>query len=164
VWRVGDGKSINIWTDRWLPIPGSHKVQSPMNAQLADAKVSALLDMETNWWKTDLIHGLFGPEEADAICSMPVCPRTRQDKLVWAGTKHCNYTVHSAYHMGKEDGVRDEGSCSQGHHIAVIWKGIWRIKCARVVMTFLWQDCNNILPMKELLFKRHISDDPLCPL
>jgi hypothetical protein len=46
VWRVGDGKSINIWTNHWLPIPGSHKVQSPMNAQLADAKVSVLLDME----------------------------------------------------------------------------------------------------------------------
>jgi hypothetical protein len=32
------------------------------------------------------------------------------------------------------------------------------------VKTFLWQACNNILPTKELLFKRHISDDPLCPI
>ena len=158
VWRAGDGTSINIWTYPWLPILGSHKVQSPMNAQLAEAKVSVLLDMETNWWKTDLIHILFGAEEADAICSMLVCLRTRQDKLVWEGTKHGNYTVCSAYHMGKEDGLRDEGSCSNAR------QGIWRIKCTRVVKTFLWQACNNILPTKELLFKRHISDDPLCPL
>jgi hypothetical protein len=164
VWRVGDGNSINIWNDRWLPTPGSHKVQSPMITQLTDAKVSVLLDVETNWWKTDLVHSLFGPEEAETICGMPVCPRTRQDQLVWAGTKHGNFTVRSAYHMGMEEGVREEGSSSNGHHIAVIWKEIWRIKCARVVKIFLWQACTNILPTKERLFKRHISDDPLCPL
>ena len=38
------------------------------------------------------------------------------------------------------------------------------IKCARAVKTFLGQACYNILPTKELLFKKHISTDPLCPL
>jgi hypothetical protein len=33
-----------------------------------------------------------------------------------------------------------------------------------VVKTFLWQACNNILPTKELLFKRRITVDPLCPI
>jgi hypothetical protein len=70
VWRVGDGASIKIWTDRWLPTPGSHKVHSPMTVLSAEARVSALLDMETNWWRTGLIHSIFGIEEAEAICSM----------------------------------------------------------------------------------------------
>lgn len=26
-WRVGDGKSINIWTQPWLPVPASSYVQ-----------------------------------------------------------------------------------------------------------------------------------------
>jgi hypothetical protein len=164
VWRVGDGASIKIWTDRWLPTPGSHKVQTPMTVLPADARVSALLDKETNWWRTGLIHSIFGIEEAEAICSMPVCPRSRQDQLAWASTKHGGYTVRSAYHMGKENGLQEEGSCSNAHQIVGIWKGVWRIQCARVVKTFLWQVCNNILPTKELLFKRHISDDPLCPI
>jgi ribonuclease HI len=164
LWRVGDGDSVKVWTDRWLPTPGSHKVQSPVHILLADASVSALLDLETNWWKTDLIFNIFSVDEAKAICSMPVCPRTRQDKLVWMGTKQGNFTVSSAYHMGKENGLKEEGSCSNVHQIAEIWKGVWRIKCARAVKMFLWQACNNILPTKEKLFKRHIIDDPLCPI
>jgi hypothetical protein len=111
-----------------------------------------------------LIHSIFGADEAATICSMPVCPRSRQDKLVWAGIKHGGFTVRSAYHMGKENGLQDEGSCSNVHQIAGIWKGVWRINCARVVKTFMWQACNNILPTRELLFKRHISNDPQCPI
>lgn len=30
--------------------------------------------------------------------------------------------------------------------------------------TFIWQACNDILPTKERLFKRHITEDPLCPI
>jgi hypothetical protein len=164
VWWVGDGTSIKIWSDRWLPTTGSHKVQSPVQILLTKATVSELLDIETNWWKIDLIFSIFGVEEAEAICSMLVCPRTTKDKLVWMGTKHGNYTVRSAYDMGKENGLKDEGSCSTVHQIAEIWKGVWRINCARAVKTFLWQACNNILSTKELLFKRHISEDPLCPI
>jgi hypothetical protein len=29
---------------------------------------------------------------------------------------------------------------------------------------FLWRACNNILPTKDNLFRRKISDDPQCPL
>ncbi|XP_059441702.1 uncharacterized protein LOC132174001 [Corylus avellana] len=31
-----------------------------------------------------------------------------------------------------------------------------------MVKTFMWQACNNILPTKELLYKRKIVQDPLC--
>jgi ribonuclease HI len=164
LWRVGDGKSIKIWTDRWLPTIGSQKVQSPVQVLSADARVCDLLDTDTNWWKTDLVSRIFGVDEAKVICSIPVCPRTRQDQLVWMGTKQGEYTVRSAYHMVKENGLQDEGSCSNAPLIARIWKGVWRVKCARVVKMFLWQACNDILPTKERLFKRHITDDPLCPI
>ena len=36
------------------------------------------------------------------------------------------------------------------------------MKVPRVVSLFLWQACNNVLPTKENLFKRKITDDPLC--
>ena len=29
-WRVGDGKSIKIWHDRWLPSPTTYAIQSPV--------------------------------------------------------------------------------------------------------------------------------------
>jgi ribonuclease HI len=164
VWRVGDGASIRIWEDRWIPTPGSHLVQSPVRALPSDAKVCALLDPDTNWWNTSMVQSIFNEEEAHVICGMAVCPRRRKDHLVWAGTKHGDYTVRSAYHMVQENGIRDSGSCSNAQDMAVLWKQIWKIQCARVVKTFLWQACTNILPTKELLFKRHITADPLCPI
>lgn len=33
-----------------------------------------------------------------------------------------------------------------------------------MVKTFLWKACSDILPTKELLFRRHVTLDPLCPI
>ena len=30
-WRVGNGKQIQIWDDKWLPTPTTHKVITPPN-------------------------------------------------------------------------------------------------------------------------------------
>lgn len=72
VWRVWDGTSIRIWDDRWLPTPGSHLVQSPVRILWTEAKVCELLDTNTNWWNTSLVHNVFGEEEARMICSATV--------------------------------------------------------------------------------------------
>jgi hypothetical protein len=34
----------------------------------------------------------------------------------------------------------------------------------KVVQTFLWKACQNILPTKENLYRRHITQDSLCPI
>lgn len=28
-WKVGSGKLINVWDDRWLPEPGQKQIASP---------------------------------------------------------------------------------------------------------------------------------------
>ncbi|XP_059458269.1 uncharacterized protein LOC132187853 [Corylus avellana] len=164
IWRVGNGESIRIWEDRWLPNKGSHKVQSPIHILPRDATVSALLNSDTRWWDTDLVHNVFNEEEAREICGMVVCPNTRSDRLVWAGEKNGVFTVRSAYHLAKALGLREEGSCSEDTRLKRVWKGIWKIRGASVVKTFMWQACNNILPTKEVLHKRKITQDPLCPI
>jgi hypothetical protein len=46
------------------------------------AMVSELLDVDTNWWKMDVVHAVFPEEAAKEICGIAVCPRARSDKLV----------------------------------------------------------------------------------
>jgi hypothetical protein len=58
----------------------------------------------------------------------------------------------------------DEASSSNSMQMAHSWKKIWKIKGPRAVKMFLWKACSNILPTKEKLFERRITNEPLCGL
>jgi hypothetical protein len=57
-WRVGDGKSINIWGDNWLPNFGVLNFQSELFLH-RDAKVSDLIDVSIRGWNDGLIDICF---------------------------------------------------------------------------------------------------------
>lgn len=86
--RVGDGKSIHIWNDRWLPTPTSFSVQSPPRVISADSVVSVLIDSELRVWNTSLINVVFSMEEAKVIATIPLSPTLPLDRIVWQGTKN----------------------------------------------------------------------------
>ena len=123
-----------------------------------------LIDSDTNWWNIPLIKEIFREKEVEMICGMAICPRTQKDRVVWGGNKSEFFTICSAYHMAKELENREAGSCSKGYMLTSLWNKIWRIKVPRVLTLFLSQACNNVLPTKDNLFKRKITNDPLCPV
>lgn len=48
-----------------------------------------------------------------------------------------------------------------------MWKRIWQINVPRVVKVFLWKACNNLLPTKEIYFKKNDCSGlvvPFCEL
>jgi hypothetical protein len=55
VWRIGDGKSIKIWQDRWIPMPISYTVQSPPRVIPDSSTVSMLIDHEVHGWNSGII-------------------------------------------------------------------------------------------------------------
>lgn len=114
VWRVGDGTSINIWGDRWIPSPTTYSIQSPACVLPPDAKVSCLMEREKRSWNVSLLKTLFSKEETEAICSILLCPGQQPDVKIWAGTKSGEFTVKSAYHLAREILARGEGGCSRG--------------------------------------------------
>jgi hypothetical protein len=164
IWRVGDGTSINIWTDCWIPVPSTFKIQTPVRILNGDAKVSELIDGSSNWWNISLVHEIFSKEEADMICGLPICPGRQSDRLVWVGTKNGLFSVKSAYHLAKDSYDSSNGVCSNAVANVQQWKNVWCIKGAPVVKTFLWQACNEILPTRANLFRKHIISSPLCPI
>lgn len=48
-WRVGNGKRIHIWEDRWLPTPSTQKVISPQKPFDNFPMVSSLIDEDIKW-------------------------------------------------------------------------------------------------------------------
>ena len=43
-WSIGNGQSVRIWADRWLPTPNSFKVASPRPQEFNGTMVESLLD------------------------------------------------------------------------------------------------------------------------
>ena len=54
-WRVGNGRLIHIWEDKWLPTPSTYKVISPPQPLVEYPMVSSLIDPVSNWWNVELV-------------------------------------------------------------------------------------------------------------
>lgn len=57
--RVGDGRRINIWHDRWLHSPTTYAVQTLVRVLEGNATVSVLIDETTKWWNIPLVEEVF---------------------------------------------------------------------------------------------------------
>lgn len=80
-------------------MPNSHMIQSSMTILNADAKVSNLIDTSMRWWKDRLIQVMFSEQKANAINSIPISVRDREDQLIWNYTNNCTLNVESTYHL-----------------------------------------------------------------
>jgi hypothetical protein len=163
VWRVGDGKSIHIWNEQWLPTPTYFLVQSPPRVISADSAVSTLIDSDLRGWNTRLINAIFSLEEAKVIAAIPLSPTLLSDRIVWRGTKNGVFSVQSAYHLGMEINARNLGGTSQEAGGLQVWSVIWNLRDPKPVKLFMWRACNGLLPTKSNLFRRKIVDSNLCP-
>ena len=136
-WKVGDGKSIGIWTDKWVLATSDSFLQSPVGVLDQNAKVCELLNTDINWWNTSFIYHAFTAKEAELICGMMVSPHTGEDRLVWRCTKNGEFTVRSAYHLAKDIFEVDKGSCSDRDSNRMLWKAIWQIEVPRATKIFI---------------------------
>jgi hypothetical protein len=63
IWRMGNGRKISIWTDRWLPNPSTYNpISSPRILDL-NATVDTLIDTYPKWWNIPLLEAVFSREE-----------------------------------------------------------------------------------------------------
>ena len=98
-WRVGNGRRIHIWDDKWLPTPSSYKVVSPQLDFGDYPMVSSLIDNDTMWWKVEVVRSIFLPFDASSILKIPLNYNLPEDSLIWIGNKKGVFTIKSAYHI-----------------------------------------------------------------
>ena len=67
---MGNGHSIMIWKDKWVPSPSTYKVISPVSSLPEDSQVAALIDEVNGVWKNEVVRQIFLPHEANLICSI----------------------------------------------------------------------------------------------
>lgn len=73
-WCVGDGKSIKIWGDAWIPSAKSGKIISPRLVMDIGEKVANLIAHDKAEWNVGLVRSIFLPLEAETILSILLAP------------------------------------------------------------------------------------------
>jgi len=136
LWRVGNGQSINVWTDRWIPRPITYSIQSPLRILGQQAVVEDLIDQRQGSWKSDLIHEVFMHEEAKILENIPLSPCLPLDRLIWKETKDGKFTVQSAYHIGKSLAVISGGQSSFAIKDQGMGKSLWTLRVPKQVKMF----------------------------
>ena len=136
-WRVGNGRLIHIWEDKWLPTPSTFKVISRPREFGDFPMVSSLINQETKWWKPNVVRTLFLPFEADTILKIPLSQSLQMDSLIWIGNKKGLFIVKSAYFIAaKLQTDKDLGESSSGDSNSIIWKKLWKLKLPPKVKIF----------------------------
>jgi hypothetical protein len=109
-----------------------------------------------------LIQNIFGAEDVDIICNIPITNYYQKDKMIWHATSTRKFFIKSAYRIEKERQGRKKGEGSNQVRSQAVWKTIWGLKVPKYSSkVFIWRACNNILPTKDNLKRRGIVDEEL---
>ena len=141
--RVGNGNSINILEDPWLPVETDAHVHT-RNPALQGQFVTSLISLDSNSWDTDLVMDIFDSRDANIILSIPLNNEVN-DSWYWRREKMGNYSVKSAYLLTQEAKNENGIAANSG-----FWRKLWNLKIPPKVKNFLWRACTNSLPTKDM--------------
>ena len=157
VWQIGDGKTVSLKEDKWLPDQVYCSVSSPLPSIPPDAKVSLFIDEENGTWKEAKIKQNFLPHEVKKIISIPLSTRLPQDNPIWSKTPSGIFSTRSAYKLLVHDASVSSPSSSNPHPQRYLWRGVWMLQTPNKVKHFTWRACDNSLPTMDNLHRRHIT-------
>lgn len=128
IWRVGNGRSIRVWRDNWIPRPYSYK-QVSQQGRCRIRFVSDLLN-DNGSSKLEILRQYFLPADVEEILKIRASPRLREDVIAWGPGKHGIFTVKSAYSLAFDEANRDtaEASSSSPDGSRQCWQFIWKCK------------------------------------
>lgn len=99
VWRIGDGASVRIWRDPWIPRQFSCRTATS-RGRCRLHWVADLLNSEGNDWDYHRIRAIFNAADAEAIAKIKLSERRTEDVLAWHMENTGIFSVRSAYKLG----------------------------------------------------------------
>ena len=155
-WRIGDGRSIRIRGDKWLPGLYSSKVLSPQKFFPMNAKVCALMIENGASWDENRVRGEFLPFETREILSIPLSSRQSADIRIWKETKNGRYSTKSAYRLLAKSASKNQPGPSSSLVHKKFWSTIWMLNIPNKIKHFLWRACSESLPTKKNLCRKNL--------
>ncbi|GMI66103.1 hypothetical protein HRI_000279600 [Hibiscus trionum] len=163
-WRIGDGKSVNIWTDPWLLDTATGRLHV-LNSNPSYSKVSELINSTSNSWNRDIINSIFNPAQASSILSIQLPHYSREDLIIWRADKSGMYSVRSGYKLlcGVQY-MTDRSGTLQQSDTPSIFKNLWTANLPAKVKVMVWRFFKNYLPTTVNLRIRRIQVHLECNL
>ena len=159
---VGNGHSVNIWHDPWMPsLPNFRVLQREPQAEGGPVNVRELIS-QGEWNKVELMKW-FSAWEIAGILSIPLPRHPCEDRWVWHHSKKGEFTVRSAYFVALNLAKCDGASTSVGRPRSV-WKRLWRSQLPTKIKSFGWRVLHGGIPVRSLLRCRNVVDDVICPM
>jgi hypothetical protein len=97
IWCIGDGKTVRIWRDNWLPRTEELKMLGEKGRSRL-IRVSSLID--EGGCDKGLLRHTFPPIDVEAILKIKLSPRRHADFLAWRHESNGLFSVRSAYRLG----------------------------------------------------------------
>lgn len=148
-WRIGNGRRVQIWKDRWLLDQNGFRVWSPCKELNHEATVSELIDDELKMWNQDLVRSIFDSFEAEQLVNIPLSNRLPEDQFIWHFTKDGRYTVKTVMVQGQMVGTLKRyvsliNGSSESIFRDLMWKKLWSLHLPPKVKSFAWRACKSI--------------------
>ena len=159
---VGNGQTVDIWEDPWVPGLQNFRPHKEANhEELGPRTVSELLTQKN--WNRLLLQQLFQPWEVTAIMKIPVPQEGGVDKWAWHHSKNGEFTVRSAYYVAMNAKFEEAVASSSSTH-GTIWNKLWHSKIPEKLKLFEWRAMHNGIAVKESMKVRGLGNDMQCPV
>lgn len=152
VWRIGDGNSVNFWSDKWL---FDYPLIEAAQAVVPEAELGKMVRdyWGVDGWDIDLLSTLLPADVVNAIRPM-ICASSTEisDEIIWKCASDGNFSMKSAYH---ELVVPDSDS-------PIVVKQIWKLKVFPRIRYFMWLVWHDRLLTNHQRAERHLAHDDSC--
>jgi hypothetical protein len=154
---VGDGTSIDMWKDPWVPwLVGFRPTPYDPSSQNLPMVVSLLIDQVTKSWNVDLLETLVDPLSLTAILRIPIPIIPQPNRLIWSLDPKGMFSMSSA--------VKLLNPASPSHHSDPKWLSLWSLELHERLKVFMWRLGSNSLLTKVNVAHRVGSGDTSCSL
>lgn len=159
---IGDGSTINMWKDPWVPSLPKFRLLTQGNRR-EDELIMVSELMAGREWDDEKLRQLFTAWEVAAIRSIPIPRYHGVDEWTWHYSKHGDFTVKSAYYLELE-GRKKTVASSSGSVSSTLWKRVWKSILPSKVKLFGWRAIHGGLATRENLMKWGMEGKIRCPM
>jgi len=152
IWRIGNGESVNIWTDPWIPHGKTRRPATYRGAAVL-TRVVDLLDPVSGSWDETLVKDTFSEFDAEAILKLRVNP-DMEDRHAWHFDKKGLFSVKSAYKLAVQRRENEMGRNAASSESLPVgnsgfrWDKIWGMEVPNKVKMFIWRLVHNSLAVR----------------